>query len=140
MLAYHDEAVHNGGKAPVGQCVGLARLMFEHLAGLSLDTLRVFEAAARLRSFTAAALELGTTQPAISQQIKRLEAQLGTRLFDRIYRGIELTEAGRETLRLAMAASAEAERVFLTPVSPRTAQELLGALQAIVFQPDGRDS
>ncbi|RIZ45616.1 choline sulfate utilization transcriptional regulator [Pseudomonas putida] len=69
--------------------------MFEHLAGLSLDTLRVFEAAARLRGFTAAALELGTTQPAVSQQVKRLEAQLGTRLFDRIYRGIELTEAGQ---------------------------------------------
>ena len=68
--------------------------MFEHLADLPLDTLRVFEAAARLRSFTAAAVELGTTQPAVSQQMKRLEAQLGTRLFDRIYRGIELTEAG----------------------------------------------
>ncbi len=95
MLAYHDAAVHNVGKAPLGQCVGLARLMFEHLARLSLDTLRVFEAAARLRSFTAAALELGTTQPAISQQVKRLEAQLGARLFDRIYRGIELTEAGQ---------------------------------------------
>lgn len=39
--------------------------MFEHLAELSLDTLRVFEAAARLRGFTAAALELGTTQPAV---------------------------------------------------------------------------
>ncbi|MFP3408402.1 LysR family transcriptional regulator, partial [Pseudomonas sp. SIMBA_065] len=46
--------------------------MFDHLAELSLDTLRVFEAAARLRSFTAAALELGTTQPAVSQQVKRL--------------------------------------------------------------------
>lgn len=31
----------------------------------------------------------------MSQQVKRLEAQLGTRLFDRIYRGIELTEAGQ---------------------------------------------
>lgn len=69
--------------------------MFEHLADVSLDTLRVFEAAARLNGFTAAALELGTTQPAVSQQVKRLEAQLGTRLFDRIYRGIELTEAGQ---------------------------------------------
>ncbi|MCT8164353.1 MULTISPECIES: choline sulfate utilization transcriptional regulator [unclassified Pseudomonas] len=69
--------------------------MFEHLAEFSLETLRVFEAAARLRGFTAAALELGTTQPAVSQQIKRLEAQLATRLFDRIYRGIALTEAGQ---------------------------------------------
>ena len=68
--------------------------MFEALGDMSLDLLRAFEVAARLRSFTAAAIELGTTQPAVSQQIKRLEEQLATRLFDRIYRGIELTDAG----------------------------------------------
>ncbi|SDV08508.1 choline sulfate utilization transcriptional regulator [Pseudomonas mucidolens] len=68
--------------------------MYEALGELSLDLLRAFEVAARQRSFTAAAMELGTTQPAISQQIKRLEERLGIRLFDRIYRGIELTEAG----------------------------------------------
>ena len=68
--------------------------MFTSLGELSLDLLRAFEAAARLRSFTAAAAELGTTQPAVSQQIKRLEEQLAIRLFDRIYRGIELTDAG----------------------------------------------
>jgi len=68
--------------------------MFDALGDMSLDLLRAFEAAARLRSFTAAAIELGTTQPAVSQQIKRLEEQLAVRLFDRIYRGIELTEAG----------------------------------------------
>ncbi|MBC2679252.1 choline sulfate utilization transcriptional regulator [Pseudomonas baltica] len=68
--------------------------MYESIGGLSLDLLRAFESAARLHGFTAAAVELGTTQPAISQQIKRLEEQLGTRLFDRIYRGIVLTDAG----------------------------------------------
>lgn len=68
--------------------------MFESFGDVSLDLLRAFEVAARLRSFTAAALELGTTQPAVSQQIKRLEEQLATRLFDRIYRGIESTDAG----------------------------------------------
>ena len=68
--------------------------MFNALGDLSLDLLQTFEAAARLRSFTAAAIELGTTQPAVSQQVKRLEEQLAIRLFDRIYRGIELTEAG----------------------------------------------
>lgn len=68
--------------------------MFAHLGALSLDTLRIFESAARHSSFTAAAIELGTTQPAVSQQIKRLEAQLKLRLFDRVYRGIALTEAG----------------------------------------------
>ncbi|NMX89593.1 MULTISPECIES: LysR family transcriptional regulator [unclassified Pseudomonas] len=68
--------------------------MYGALGNLSLDLLRAFEAAARHRSFTAAAMELGTTQPAVSQQIKRLEEQLAVRLFDRIYRGIELTDAG----------------------------------------------
>ena len=68
--------------------------MYKALGNLSLDLLRAFEAAARHRSFTAAAMELGTTQPAVSQQIKRLEEQLAVRLFDRIYRGIELTDAG----------------------------------------------
>ncbi|MDX1724510.1 MAG: LysR family transcriptional regulator [Pseudomonas sp.] len=73
--------------------------MFKSTAGLSLDVLRVFESAARHLSFTAAAAELGSSQPAISQQIKRLEQQLATRLFDRVYRGIVLTEAGELLLR-----------------------------------------
>ena len=68
--------------------------MRNRLDHIALDTLRVFESAARQQSFTAAALELGSTQPAISQQIKRLEQQLAVRLFDRVYRGIVLTEAG----------------------------------------------
>ncbi|MDH1264858.1 LysR substrate-binding domain-containing protein [Pseudomonas sp. GD03944] len=73
--------------------------MFERIEGLSLDVLRVFESAARHLSFTAAATELGTSQPAISQQIKRLEQHLAVRLFDRVYRGIALTEAGELLLR-----------------------------------------
>ncbi|WP_439886924.1 choline sulfate utilization transcriptional regulator [Pseudomonas sp. MBLB4123] len=73
--------------------------MFKHFEGLSLDALLVFESAARHLSFTAAASELGSSQPAISQQIKRLEQQLATRLFDRVYRGIVLTEAGELLLR-----------------------------------------
>lgn len=67
--------------------------------GVSLDSLRVFESAARQLSFTAAASELGSSQPAISQQIKRLEQQLAVRLFDRVYRGLVLTEAGEVLLR-----------------------------------------
>jgi putative choline sulfate-utilization transcription factor len=73
--------------------------MLRALEGISLDALRVFESAARQLSFTAAAAELGSSQPAISQQIKRLEQQLATRLFDRVYRGIVLTEAGELLLR-----------------------------------------
>lgn len=73
--------------------------MIKRLGSVSLDALRIFESAARQLSFTAAALEHGSTQPAISQQIKRLEQQLSTRLFDRVHRGIALTEAGELLLR-----------------------------------------
>jgi LysR family transcriptional regulator, glycine cleavage system transcriptional activator len=59
-----------------------------------LGAIRVFEAAARLGSFTKAADELGMTQAAASYQIKVLEERLGTPLFIRKTRAISLTEAG----------------------------------------------
>ncbi|WP_281544263.1 LysR substrate-binding domain-containing protein [Grimontia sp. SpTr1] len=59
-----------------------------------LNWLRSFEAAARHLSFTHASQELHITQAAMSQQIKALESQLGTMLFVRLPRGLELTEAG----------------------------------------------
>lgn len=59
------------------------------------STLVVFEAAARLASFTKAALELHVTQAAVSQQIRALENQLGATLFLRRHRGISLTPEGR---------------------------------------------
>jgi LysR family glycine cleavage system transcriptional activator len=57
----------------------------------SLNGLRAFEAAARHLSFTQAAAELNVTQTAISHQIRRLEAQLGIRLFVRRNRALALT-------------------------------------------------
>ena len=66
------------------------------VAGKSLQNgLRVFEAAARHLSFTAAAVELRSTQSAVSQQVRALEDALELRLFDRIHRGVRLTEAGQ---------------------------------------------
>jgi len=59
-----------------------------------LEWLRVFDAAARLGNFTAAAEELGLTQAAVSQRMRNLEAQLGTPLFTRLPRGVELTTEG----------------------------------------------
>jgi LysR family glycine cleavage system transcriptional activator len=59
-----------------------------------LAALRVFEAAARLLSFTKAAEELGMTQAAVSYQIKVLEERVGSPLFLRRPRQVELTEAG----------------------------------------------
>jgi DNA-binding transcriptional LysR family regulator len=64
----------------------------------NLHRLRLFLAVARLGSYTAAARELSIAQPAISHQVKSLEAELGTRLFDRRGRHIELTAAGRTLL------------------------------------------
>ena len=61
----------------------------------ALQSLLTFESAARHLSFTGAARELGTTQSAVSQQIRALEAQLELPLFNRIYRGVELTPEGK---------------------------------------------
>ncbi len=61
---------------------------------LPLNALRVFDAVARLSSFTRAGEDLGMTQTAVSYQIKLLEQTLGARLFLRRPRQVELTEAG----------------------------------------------
>ncbi|MFJ6214406.1 LysR substrate-binding domain-containing protein [Streptomyces sp. NPDC092296] len=63
--------------------------------------LRVLRAAARTGSFSAAARELGCTQPAVSQQMKALEKSVGTPLVARSGRGMQLTEAGRVLLKHA---------------------------------------
>ena len=64
----------------------------------SLNGLRAFEAAARHLSFTLAAAELNVTQTAISHQIKRLEQELGIRLFVRQNRALALTPQARDYL------------------------------------------
>ncbi|WP_230411689.1 transcriptional regulator GcvA [Denitromonas iodatirespirans] len=63
-----------------------------------LQSLRVFEAAARHLSFKQAAEELHVTPAAVSQQIKALETHLGMVLFHRLTRALELTEAGARML------------------------------------------
>ena len=67
-----------------------------------LADLRAFEAAARHLSFTRAAQELGVTQGAVSQRIRKLEDLLELRLFERHTRSLTLTNAG-ETLATAVA-------------------------------------
>ena len=64
----------------------------------SLNGLRAFEAAARHLSFTLAASELNVTQTAISHQIRRLEEELGIRLFVRQNRALALTAEARDYL------------------------------------------
>jgi LysR family glycine cleavage system transcriptional activator len=64
----------------------------------SLNGLRAFEAAARHLSFTHAAAELNVTQTAISHQIRRLEEELGIRLFLRQNRALALTPQAKDYL------------------------------------------
>ena len=61
---------------------------------LPLNALRAFEAAARHQNFTRAALELCVSQAALSHQIRALEERLGVALFNRLPRGVALTDEG----------------------------------------------
>ena len=75
---------------------------------MTVWSLRVLVAVARHRSFTGAALSLDYTQSAVSRQISALEADVGSPLFDRQARGVQLTEAGR---RLVIHANAILDRL-----------------------------
>jgi len=65
---------------------------------MDISALQVFLAVAEAGSFTRAAERIYLTQPAISKRIAALESEIGTRLFDRIGRGIHLTPAGEALL------------------------------------------
>lgn len=65
---------------------------------METSDLRIFLSVAECRSFSLAAEQLHMTQPAVSKRIAGLEHGLGLKLFDRIGRGIDLTEAGRRLL------------------------------------------
>src|SRR5437773_1271306 len=80
--------------------------MADPLATIPLSAIRVFEAAARLLSFTAAARELGMTQAAVSFQVKALERRLDQALFRRLPREVALTPAGERLSRAASEAMA----------------------------------
>lgn len=75
--------------------------MSDPLAAIPLSAIRVFEAAARLGSFTRAAEELGMTQAAVSWQVKALETRLDQALFRRLPREVKLTAAGERLARAA---------------------------------------
>lgn len=68
---------------------------------IPLSLLRAFEAAGRSGSFRSAASELGLTPSAVSHAIRKLEDQLGARLFRRQARAIELTTEGQTLMRHA---------------------------------------
>lgn len=75
--------------------------MSDILASIPLSAIRIFEAAARLKSFTRAAEELGVTQAAVSWQVKALETRLAQPLFLRLPREVALTPGGERLARAA---------------------------------------
>jgi LysR family glycine cleavage system transcriptional activator len=80
--------------------------MADILSSIPLNALRVFEAAARLKSFTRAAEELGITQAAVSWQVKALERRLDQALFLRLPREVALTSSGERLSHAATQAMA----------------------------------
>jgi DNA-binding transcriptional LysR family regulator len=111
---------------------------------MELRQLQYLAAVARHRSFTRAADELYVTQPALSQQVRRLEEELGVALLLRLPSGVELTPAGTELvagadtilagvadLRAAMDEHAGGQRgVARVATTPGAAPGLPGALAA----------
>jgi len=77
--------------------------MPDHLPDFDVHELRVVRAIADAGSLTAAAAELGYSQPALSQLMRRLEQRLGVPVVERVGRRLRLTEAGRVLARHAPA-------------------------------------
>lgn len=100
-----------------------------------LQRLVVFEAAARLGSFTAAAIELGMTQPAVTRQIRLLEQNLGAELFIRAANSSTLSDsgvrlrdhvaAGLDVLEAGLAELAESASTMTLAVTPGIAQQVI---------------
>ncbi len=65
---------------------------------MELDQLRYFCAIVDAGGFSRAARQIHVSQPSLSQQIRKLEDELGARLFDRLGRSVRLTELGRAFL------------------------------------------
>src|SRR5207302_917746 len=99
---------------------------------LALVPLSTFHLVARLGSVSRAARELGISQPAVTQQIRRLERSVGLALFDRIGRRIVVTDAGR-TL------DTFAQRIFHLLDAAREAMDSLTGLRSRRTTPSGRN-
>ncbi|WP_136414226.1 LysR family transcriptional regulator [Herbaspirillum sp. ST 5-3] len=87
--------------------------MNRNFDGLMLGSIELFCRTAELASFTAAAVQAGVTQAAVSRSVSRLEARLGVQLFVRSTRSVRLTDKGRayyEQCRQALGQLVEAER------------------------------
>jgi LysR family hydrogen peroxide-inducible transcriptional activator len=81
-------------------------------SGLTLRDLEYAVEVARTGSFTAAAGHCAVSQPTLSAQVRKVEAQLGVTLFERAGRSVRVTAAGEPVLAQAQAVLGEARRLF----------------------------
>src|SRR5947209_17910672 len=93
---------------------------------MELQQLRYLVAVAELKSFTKAAERCDVAQPSLSQQIGKLEKELGQPLFERLGRTIRLTDAGRTLYDQAVSILASVEEAKRQVVD--TADEPGGAV------------
>ena len=87
---------------------------------LDWNHLRGFLATAQTASLSAAARQLGLTQPTLSRQVAALEETLSILLFERVGRGLQLTDAGRELLTHVQEMGMAADRAALTASAQRS--------------------
>ncbi len=102
---------------------------------MQLPDLAAFLAVATDRSFSAAARRLNRTQPAISQAVRRIEDELGERLFDRSSRDGTLTEAGRllhDYAQRLLTLAGEAQTAVQELQQMRRGRVIVGANEAAV--------
>jgi DNA-binding transcriptional LysR family regulator len=102
---------------------------------MQLPDLAAFLAVATERSFSAAARRLHRTQPAVSQAVKRIEDELGERLFDRSSRDGTLTEAGRllqDYAQRLLGLASEAQNAIQELQHVRRGRIIIGANEAAV--------
>jgi DNA-binding transcriptional LysR family regulator len=103
---------------------------------MELRHLRYFVAVAEELHFGRAAQRLRIAQPPLSRQIRDLEREIGTPLFERVARGVELTPAGQAFLseaRLTLAQAERAQRTALRAAQGETGRLRVGFVEAATY-------